>query len=1813
MTSLDSLLKWVRHILGILIQAADTPADKPNASKAVESAILALGRAARVARDEVLHRILLSLVQHLNAPEPLRSLVYLQITELALHNNVTTYQLLSPAMGAISAHVVQRMFTAPTLLEELLALLNQQLGKFIHATLPHTLPLAIQKGNDRLLAGLAAAIKQSEREMCFEHAGAALKHFLLLPAPARDEAIQRFVIIIRGATDKATLENSTRLLLKSFKPQLLGHLVIHLGDEACRQAAIEGLSYLERSRSKSESTSASARDASAALSTFLRDDILEILAWLNDELAGAHGKTTLAQKIRTARSIGALVDAVGQSIASVTPQIMATLNSSMQLDELVLPTLLSWQAFITKMRFEDVAPFVGQTGASLVAAWPRFGAAEKEVAGSLLRYIVIDSGAEFASYLESDFPNLDTLEEELPDLSSAVRQRQRSAPGLRIGRVLERAASENASVSSQGLQELKRFLTRETDYVRTITSGNMFDPVVGRLVDVLFSAASKATEGQADVQDVCFESLGILGAVDPDRFELPSHEDTYIVLRNFEDRDESIDFCVHLIQRTLVGAFRASEDTRHQAALAYAIQELLKFCGFTPALLATSSSKPVALRVRQRWNEMSSETLEAVGPLLSSKYTAQMGEPTRRERPVYLNSSSFRDWIQTLANELILDAQGIEASSIFTILRSVIKDHDLSIARHILPHLVLHTLISGTEEQRQYIHAEICSILEDQVTPRTEMDSERRLLSAQVIFGLLDHISLWTRRRNETRKYAKPREAVPDNAVNHVSTVIGCISVELMARAALQCKAYARSLLNFERRVRDLKASGTKELDLQNYYEDMHFIYSNLEEPDGMEGISTSVLAPSLEHQIREHESLGRWTSAQSCWEVKLQAHPSEPDLHVGLLRCLRNLGHYDTMRTHIRGVLSAHPEWRSMLASYEVEGACILADWDAVRSALALETHQSDAHAMARIALAMHDQDPEAMHQAMREARRLVGRPIIAAGVGSYARAYDSVSQLHMIHELFLIQQQDEKNVLSTATATQRGQREQNQHAFSAHMLQRLNATLPSFRTREPLLSLRRSAFATRAIVDPVSSALIGQAWIQTAKNARHAGHDQTAYSAVLQATQRNVPLAFVQRAKLLALDDKKQTAVQELTSALAAVSDLSANATRTRSRSQQEDSVLGDPTDPSGPDRKSLARAHLLRARLIEETGRYSPNEVIESYKRIAEVESAYEKMWYCLGRYYDTNRDNLVNDLWCDYYVCRYYMKSAQSGTKYFYRTVPRMMTIWLDVGDDPVLIKAAGKQFTKSTDPEIYHKTDTFEKISSELRKASSRLQRYQILAVLPQLLSRVVHKHPSVWGTLSEIILAAVDVFPHQSLWAMMAGFQSKDPERKKRFMDLVKKLKSGVGARAKRISAIVEASQKMGKELLFLADAPVKSKETQLNLPLQFPKLQALADSGLILPLQSSVVVSLPGNGQIPTDYDPFGSPNGLPRLSGFDATIDIMPSLQKPRKVIMLGSDGKRYPFLCKPKDDLRKDARLMEFDSMINKLLQADSQARRRRLHIRTYSVITLNEECGLIEWVPNTIGLRHILQKNYARRDIPLYTHDLKVLLDEARNKPRKAADIFEKQVLSRYPSVFHEWFIATFPEPSAWLKARSAYAHTLAVMSMVGYVLGLGDRHGENILFDASNGDTVHVDLNCLFEKGLSFEIKEVVPFRLTHNMVDALGVTGVEGVFRRAAEISMRILRDNRDSLMSVLEAMIHDPLVEWAVDSAPKSKAGQDPRLAAARKALSPVQSKLDGLLRSHDRWTGPHSVNNAVDTLIRDATSSQLLASMYVGWASYL
>lgn len=179
------------------------------------------------------------------------------------------------------------------------------------------------------------------------------------------------------------------------------------------------------------------------------------------------------------------------------------------------------------------------------------------------------------------------------------------------------------------------------------------------------------------------------------------------------------------------------------------------------------------------------------------------------------------------------------------------------------------------------------------------------------MFGLLEHLNNWVRairqgiaqKKPDTRRSRTSSATAPmENQLLCMDSILSSIDRDLLANAALKCKAYALSLMNFEQQVlalRNREPSASLMNDQpQVYYERLHEIYAHLDEPDGMEGVSTLIMSPSLEHQIRQHESTGRWTSAQSCWEVRLQQSPDELDYHLGLLRCLRNLGHYGEKHT---------------------------------------------------------------------------------------------------------------------------------------------------------------------------------------------------------------------------------------------------------------------------------------------------------------------------------------------------------------------------------------------------------------------------------------------------------------------------------------------------------------------------------------------------------------------------------------------------------------------------------------------------------------------------------------------------------------------------------------------------------------------------------------------------------------------------------------------------------------------------------------------------------------------------------------------------
>ena len=49
-----------------------------------------------------------------------------------------------------------------------------------------------------------------------------------------------------------------------------------------------------------------------------------------------------------------------------------------------------------------------------------------------------------------------------------------------------------------------------------------------------------------------------------------------------------------------------------------------------------------------------------------------------------------------------------------------------------------------------------------------------------------------------------------------------------------------------------------------------------------------------------------------------------------------------------------------------------------------------------------------------------------------------------------------------------------------------------------------------------------------------------------------------------------------------------------------------------------------------------------------------------------------------------------------------------------------------------------------------------------------------------------------------------------------------------------------------------------------------------------------------------------------------------------------------------------------------------------------------------------------------------------------------------------------------------DAESWLDCRINFTRSLAVMSMAGYILGLGDRHPSNLMIDKITGKIIHID-------------------------------------------------------------------------------------------------------------------------------------------------
>ncbi|CAO3641409.1 unnamed protein product [Cunninghamella echinulata] len=1384
------------------------------------------------------------------------------------------------------------------------------------------------------------------------------------------------------------------------------------------------------------------------------------------------------------------------------------------------------------------------------------------------------------------------------------------------------------------------------------------------ILQQLYSVLLNIIKNNADRYDICdiaASCLGLLGAIDPYRLSFKetkgesedqnendgllffgdNNHSKCIVMDNFDQNYENqlfvLDLIVHYILPTFHSVTKSdNEDRMSRQYSQYCIQELLKSVDITPQTLNLNSSHHHHQHFHQKsigklWATILNDDIKDIlTPLLYSKFTADI-ETHQPSLPVYeiltnwsssssslsSNTSIFDEWLSSFFYLLLeRESISIKAKTLFQACIPLVKTMKSHLTQHLIPFLVLHLLINGNELDQKLIMDEIIGTLK--INDREYSPTIQT--SLKVIVAITEHCRTWMKRKQQQNISIT---ASHQRVIRQVKRFLNDIPNDLMAKAAFRSGAYAHALMHLELFIKtSIEYHGSITSDI---LDNLSQIYIHMEEPANMNAVLTLYTRQwSRQQEIHRFECLNDWNYVKLCYEDLLETMNDNNNnddnndnnnndkkntikstatstttttseylmditsIQRRYIRCLKELGDYNRMIAYTYPRKN-NPE----MNGYCLEAAWKTSQWQLLHQLKDLPMEEKFDSLLARSLGHMQSNNKIGFYLDLYHAKSIQINNLCHSGYRSYHQSYDTILNLQLIHELESIYESRDDQFYNDIKV-------EKKEVDYQHLIWKAKflLTKPSYRTQRKLLELRIAAkFGTRELENvstKISNEEEKELWLLLAKAARKSGDMNIALKSTY-ASYSELEL------KQNLLTFKQQQPPVKLPTTL-----VDASIEHAKWYFKQEDTKMAIQIleNPVLSENSVKIKTLLCKYR---DHAKYSPKLTQNILFDARKLDTFNEKVFFESGKFYD----RMIEDRKLDvskpvrFYrfaqtVTELYIQSLEKGSTYYYHAMSKVLSIWFRFVDD-----RQGQTNDKAVSNAI---NEGYASINNLLTKYTNKLQPYQFGLILPRLVSRLAIEDSEVVTILMNIILKVFITYPRTTIWQLQSALNANSANLQERATIILENAEKS--QQSPLISSIIMQTRELTRYLNLIAKEDFgPDGRTTLT---KFPGLLQMKDLEVCIPQEIALLPRIPDYPQLylpsstlPKEQEHEPYPPDLPRIQNIVNKVTVMRSLQQPKRITLMGTDGRNYHFLSKKNDDLRKDARMMEFSYMINKFLrkQQTTHADDYQLYIRTYAVIPLGENWGLIEWINNLEALKHIVGEEWKTLGIDIKQMSLQIrqLLDSAKELEAKKS-IFTNAILPKCPAVFYKWFLNHFPEPSQWYTSRSRYIKTLAVMSIVGYVIGLGDRHAENLLFDSTTGDTVHVDVNMLFDRGQSLTVPEIVPFRLTNNLIDAMGVTKTDGMFHRACVLTLLVLRKHKVQLLSVFESLSYDPIIDWR-----KRHNRVDARQMTTSQ-MDKMRKKISGADdNDHIR------AEDVIDDLIDQASSPRNLAQMFIGWAAFV
>ena len=1463
---------------------------------------------------------------------------------------------------------------------------------------------------------------------------------------------------------------------------------------------------------------------------------------------------------------------------------------------------------------------------------------------------------------------------------------------------------DSVQIKRTTLERLNVVLGANRVQVRRMIDDN--DHVVSMLISTLFAICSQNTDQQTALLCAeCLGNIGAIdpAQVQPINPQLPTSKPRNARAAPWVINKK--DFALLLVTDYLASALRESssmqgQGTKIQDRIAFAIQQLLRIVRNE---LALKPLEPMPKDLEKTLGKASG--VELIRPLWASSYELQeVKEP--RQPPFLKRGCSYTRWLAQLCRYLIKRSRG-PFSSIFEACRGAVKTcTNLAqfILPYLVLDSLSYGCEGDNEDM---VDEFLTALRDDSGESKVILPIKNAVaiepVVVQAVFTLTETLEEWLsvasipirRSRSERlRNSCDTRETHAQDAKHgwkmhpeDVDRFLQSIPKIGLARAAMRIRAYTRALRYIESIVRAkqkhvvLECMGTGNVinrlpsSSSTDIDTLQLVYSNLDEPDGMTGLVCLwrgiAEEPMPIQRIRTLEHGEQWAAALQEYEQVLQEPlvPTRPvacsgehdpdvqnwkcqrngELEIGVLQSLLALGHLESVLNQYDGICYRSPALRPLLAPIAIAAAWRLQRWTILSRYICYwdecagsdegEFEVSVAKVLRSIAFgqssAMHVCGD--FHNAMRKARDQAMKALAAASRESYQRAYPILLRLHILNEI--------ESGVDLLKSDEAGSIEIIKQQDWAARLILLSPSLPM---RAPVIAARRIVFTFAGFTNLACRDLLS-----LAKLARVGGNLSLAESAWRQAKflSSSREQLRIQEAKFFHAQGQILQALQIIEPAESDLRTLRVMLQSNRGHRRAPHTA----TALDGGELWQLGKRLLFSTDWKVEAGHVHGELALKLYELVRVARPRWGRAYFATAKCYDLMLDARREALALEgclilrelaEHAVRFYTESLKSGSKFIFQSMPRLLTLWFEfsplrnVGAPQVSSSRPSRASNLVKSPNQL--SDLQSTLNATVTGALQSIPSYMWYTSIQQFMSRVVHSEPTVVDIVISALILISTAHSRQSIWSVAQLFSSQNEARRKAGEHVLNRTIANLNQSKRHAeSSAFGSCQLLFQDLIKNAQFQTNEKSCRLRLS---PNMQY---HEYVVPNQETLTVTLKPHqpARISSDvyHDPF--PMSANRIHSFCDEATVMHSKARPKKISLLTTSGETASYLCKQEKngDLRKDARLMEFNTVVNRMLQRNVGGRQRHLRLRTYCVVCLNEECGLLEWVEHTAALRTLIAEAYSihppiinPRFASANVRDKFCAIQQGHFGQQETAIRCRHDVFVQFTPCFHRWFLAEFFDPTAWFESRTMYTRSVAVWSAVGHIVGLGDRHCENILVDTLCAECVHVDFDCLFDKGVTLAKPEVVPFRLTSHMVDGMGITGYEGIFRRVMEVSLSVLRENQETLVSVLEPFLQDPTVGWdrlgraQRDDNLRKRSSRQGAFVDSKKVLHTVRGRLRGIynLRQSHMWPARTvrpkppagltdsnlelSVQGQTHRLIQEATADENLCQMYVGWMPF-